>query len=169
MTGVQTCALPIFDSTIVKADASFNSLVEVNLSPEEYWKKLNSKEKPKKKLVGKHFTGQFDIDKIGKRRRDANRASLRKKSTTDPDATMFFKPGMGNMLSYKAHIATDTNGIITAVVLHHPAPFTIQVQFQSFCCLMKKYWVDLPGLLLIPNMAQKNVLATFRIKILKLL
>ena len=105
----------LVDSTIVKADASFNSLVEVNLSPEEYWKKLDGKEKPKKKLVGQHFTGQFDKDKIGKRRRDANRASLRKKSTTDPDATMFFKPGMGSMLSYKAHIATDTNGIITAV------------------------------------------------------
>lgn len=83
----------LVDSTIVKADASFNSLIEIELSPEEYWKKLDSNKKPKKKLVGQHFTGQFDKDKIGKRRRDQNRASLRKKSTTDPDATMFFKPG----------------------------------------------------------------------------
>ena len=40
---------------------------------------------------------------------------MREKSTTDPDATMFYKPGMGSLLSYKAHIAADTNGIITAV------------------------------------------------------
>jgi len=52
---------------------------------------------------------------MGKRRRDINRLSLRKKSTTDPDATITRKPGAGSHLSYKAHIATDTNGIITAV------------------------------------------------------
>jgi len=52
---------------------------------------------------------------MGKRRRDINRLSLRKKSKTDPDATITHKPGAGSHLSYKAHIATDTNGIITAV------------------------------------------------------
>jgi len=105
----------LVDSTIVKADASLNSLIEVNLSPEEYWKKLDHKERPKKKLVGEHFSGKVDKDKMGKRRRDINRTSLRKKSTTDPDATLFYRPGMGSSLSYKAHIASDTNGIITAV------------------------------------------------------
>jgi hypothetical protein len=52
---------------------------------------------------------------MGKRTRDINRLSLRKKSTTDPDATIVREPGMGSQLSYKVHIATDTNGIITAV------------------------------------------------------
>jgi hypothetical protein len=52
---------------------------------------------------------------MGKRRRDINRLSARKKSKTDPDATIVRKPGMGSHLSYKAHIATDTGGIITAV------------------------------------------------------
>jgi transposase len=83
----------LIDSTIVKANASTQSLVEVNLSPEDYWTKLDQKEKPKKKLTGKQFTGKVDKNKIGKRRRDENRTSLRKKSTTDPDATMFFRPG----------------------------------------------------------------------------
>ena len=105
----------LIDSTIVKADASLHSLVEINLSPEEYWKRLDRSEKPKKKLVGDRFTGKVDKNKMGKRRRDINRTSLRKKSTTDPDATLIYRPGMGSHLSYKAHFATDTNGVITAV------------------------------------------------------
>lgn len=52
---------------------------------------------------------------MGKRRRDVNRTSKKKKSTTDPDATLYYRPGQKSRLSYKAHIATDTNGIITAV------------------------------------------------------
>jgi hypothetical protein len=52
---------------------------------------------------------------MGKRRRDINRLSAREKSSTDPDATITRKTGAGSHLSYKAHIATDTNGIITAV------------------------------------------------------
>ena len=56
----------LVDSTIVKADASLNSLIEVNLSPEEYWKKLDNKERPKKKLVGEHFSGKVDKNKMGK-------------------------------------------------------------------------------------------------------
>jgi len=107
--GMLTC------STIVKADASSNSLVEINLSPGQYWKRLDRPERPKKKLVGERFTGKVDKNKMGKRRRDINRLSLRKKSTTDPDATLIYRPGMGSHLSYKAHIATDTNGLITAV------------------------------------------------------
>lgn len=66
--------------------------------------------------MGKQFTGKVDKNKMGKRRRDENRTSLRKKSTTDPDATMFYRPGQGSCLSYKAHFATDTNGFVTAVL-----------------------------------------------------
>ena len=105
----------LIDSTIVKADASAGSLVDISLSPEDYWKRLDKSEKPKKKLIGNNFTGKVDKNKIGKRRRDANRVSFRKKSTTDPDATLYYRPGQGSHLSYKAHFATDTNGIITAV------------------------------------------------------
>jgi transposase len=105
----------LIDSTIVKADASDGSMVEINLSPGQYWKRLDRKDRPKKKLDGGRYTGEVDKNKMGKRRRDINRLSLRKKSKTDPDATIVYKPGRGSHLSYKAHIATDTNGIITAV------------------------------------------------------
>lgn len=105
----------LIDSTIVKANASDRSMVEINLSPEQYWKSLDRPDMPKKKLSGARYTGEVDKGKMGKRRRDINRLSLRKKSTTDPDATITRKPGAGSHLSYKAHIATDTNGIITAV------------------------------------------------------
>ncbi len=105
----------LIDSTIVRADASDRSMVEIGLSPRQYWRKLDRKDKPKKKLSGARYTGEVDKDKMGKRRRDINRLSLRKRSTTDPDATITRKPGAGSHLSYKAHIATDTNGIITAV------------------------------------------------------
>ena len=52
---------------------------------------------------------------MGKKRRKTNFTYLKKRSTTDPDATLFYRPGAGSHLSYKAHIATDTNGIIAAV------------------------------------------------------
>jgi hypothetical protein len=51
--------------------------------------------------MGKQFTGKVDKNKIGKRRRDENRTCLRKKSTTNPDATMFSRPGQGSALSYR--------------------------------------------------------------------
>ena len=105
----------LIDSTIVKANASDGSMVEIGLSPEQYWKRLDRTDRPKKKLVGDRFAREVDKNKMGKRTRDINRLSLRKKSTTDPDATIVYKPGRGSHLSYKAHIATDTNGIITAV------------------------------------------------------
>ncbi|GAG66221.1 unnamed protein product, partial [marine sediment metagenome] len=105
----------LVDSTIVRANASDSSMVEIDLSPGQYWKRLDRPDRPKKKLSGARYTGEVDKSKMGKRRRDINRLSLRKKSKTDPDATIVRKPGMGSHLSYKAHIATDTNGIITAV------------------------------------------------------
>jgi transposase len=36
----------LIDSTIVRADASMNSIIEVNISPEEYWRKLDESEIP---------------------------------------------------------------------------------------------------------------------------
>ena len=116
----------LVDSSIVKADASVSSIIEINLSPEEYWRKLDESEetksptgrKPKSDTplnTGSHFNGNPDKNKMGKRRRRTNSSFLKKRSTTDPDATLFYRPGAGSYLSYKAHIATDTNGIITAV------------------------------------------------------
>ncbi len=82
----------LVDSTIVKADASVGSMIRVNLTPEDYWKKLDIYEKrPEKKRGGRGFTGKVDKDMMGKRRRDINRTSIRKKSKTDPDATLFLQ------------------------------------------------------------------------------
>ena len=110
----------LIDSSIVKADASIGSIVDVDLFPEEYWKKLDKAEKIKNSH--KHpvntcspFNGKPNKDKMGKRRRRADSSYLKKRSITDPDATLFYKPGKQSHLSYKAHIATDTNGIVTAV------------------------------------------------------
>ncbi len=116
----------LIDSSIVKADASSGSIIEINLSPEEYWRKLDESEKAKSPAgrkpksdtpvnTGSHFKGEPDKDKMGKRRRRTNSSYLKKRSTTDPDATLFYRPGAGSCLSYKAHMSTDTNGIITAV------------------------------------------------------
>jgi hypothetical protein len=130
----------LVDSTIVKADASINSMIMVNLSPEDYWKKLDVYEKrPEKKRGGRGFTGTVDKDKMGKRRRDINRTSLRKKSTTDPDATLFYKDGIKGGFSYKAHIATDTNGIITAVAASSSVIYDISKVPENLLNLMRRW------------------------------
>jgi transposase len=117
----------LIDSTLVKADASMNSIVDVSLPPEIYWRELDEEDKksdsprgskPKDgqaRQVGSHFKGSVDPKKLGKRRRDRNAAYLRKRSKTDPDATMHYRPGVGGLLSYKVHAAADTAGVITAV------------------------------------------------------
>lgn len=114
------------DSTLIKANAALNSLVETDLAPDAYWRELEKDETPSSQRgrkpvkeeamqVGSHFTGIVDETKIGKRRRDKDASYLKKRSTTDPDATLHFRPGIGPALSYKAHMAASTTGIITAV------------------------------------------------------
>ena len=118
----------LVDSTIVRADASMNSVVELELPAGEYWRKLDESEENKKRRgikpkdgqatqVGSHFKGDVDAEKMGKRRRSRKAKYLRKRSLTDPDATVFYRYGVGTSLSYKAHIAADTTGIITAVAV----------------------------------------------------
>ena len=68
------------------------------------------------KQGGSHFNGKIDKKKTGKHRRNINASYLKKRSTTNPDATMFYRPNKGGNLSYKAHISSEQNGFITAVV-----------------------------------------------------
>ena len=109
----------LIDSTIVKANASTDSLVEVDLSPEQYWRELDESEKEKysenTKQISSSFIGKIDKKRIGKNRRNKNASYLKKRSTTDPDATMFYRSNKGGSLSYKAHISAEQNGFITAV------------------------------------------------------
>ena len=66
--------------------------------------------------MGSHYNGdKVDKTKIGRNRRARNGFNIKKRSTTDPEATMFYRPGAGSLLSYKAHISSNTNGFITAV------------------------------------------------------
>ncbi|MBU1706165.1 IS1182 family transposase [Patescibacteria group bacterium] len=117
----------LVDCTIIDADASMKSLVELSGSPEEYWRKLDEEEETKSSRgrkpgggsedrLGKHFQGEkADPEKMGKRRTKKSASYLNRKSTSDPDATVYFQPGRGVSLAYKVHVAADTSGIITAV------------------------------------------------------
>ena len=114
----------LIDSTVVKADAARDSMIEVSLSPEEYWRELDKSEKKDSltQQVGSHFSGKVDKDRMGKRRRNRKATYLKRRSTTDPEATLFYRPSMGSYLSYKAHIATDTIGFVTAI---HGSPSSL--------------------------------------------
>ena len=116
----------LVDCTIIDADASMKSLVELSGSPEEYWRKLDEEEKTKSnrgpkpggggRELGKHFKGEkADPEKMGKRTTKKNASYLNKKSESDPDATVYYQPGRGVSLAYKVHVVADTSGIITAV------------------------------------------------------
>jgi len=106
----------LIDSTIVKANASLGSIIDVDISPEEYWQQLDKSEEKNSKYSGSHYDGsKIDKTKIGRNRRARNGFNIKKKSTTDPEATMFYRPGAVSVLSFKAHIASDTNGFITAI------------------------------------------------------
>lgn len=116
------------DSTLVRADASLDSVVEVSLPPEQYWRELEDSERPtdprgrkpvaaEASQVGTHSNGEIAAGKMGKRRRDRNPSYLRKRSTTDPDATMHFRPATGPLLSYKAHMSVTASGIVTATTV----------------------------------------------------
>jgi len=123
----------LMDSTLIKANASMNSIIEVNLSPERYWRKLEESEVlsgPRGRKseeggptpIGSHFKGgKFDLGKMGKRIRKVNAKYLKKRSTTDPDATLHFRPGTGPMLAHKVHVAVDSSSIITASSLNPSA------------------------------------------------
>jgi transposase len=117
----------LVDCTLIDADASMKSLVEVELSPEEYWRKLDEEEKTKSnrgrkpgsddgRELGKHFKGEkADPEKMGKRTTKKSASYLNRKSATDPDATVYYQSARGASLAYKVHVAADTSGIITAV------------------------------------------------------
>ena len=116
----------LVDCTIIDADASMKSLVELSGSPEEYWRKLDEEEKTKsnrgpkpggdRRELGKHFKGEkADLEKMGRRTTKKSASYLNKKSESDQDATVYYQHGRGVSLAYKVHVAADTSGIITAV------------------------------------------------------
>ena len=117
----------LVDCTLIDADASMKSLVELQGSPEEYWRSLDQEEKTKSnrgmkplgggdERLGKSFRVEnANPEKMGKRRARKSASYLNRKSESDPDATVYFQPGKGVSLAYNVHVAADTSGIITAV------------------------------------------------------
>ena len=110
------------DSTLIKANASLDSFVEVKEEPASYIKRVyqeNNFEEgehlAKDGTIGRHFDGDVDIEKMGRRRKRCF-VNSEYKSTTDPEASMVYRPGIGRQAAYKGHLAVDNHRrIITAV------------------------------------------------------
>jgi transposase len=110
------------DSTLIKANASLDSFVEVKESPDSFIARVYqenhfAEDAPLAKdgTIGRHFDGQVDVEKMGRRRKRCFVNSVRR-STTDPDATMVYRPAIGRLAAYKGHLAVDNeHRIITAV------------------------------------------------------
>ena len=118
----------LIDSTIVKADASIQSLVEVNISPEEYWKRLDQKEKPKKRLAGDFFTGEVDKNKIGKNQ--------------PPILMLRFSIDLVQEVTYRTRLTSPQIQMESSLRFLLPqAPFMTLGQYSVLLSPMKKYWV----------------------------
>jgi transposase len=110
------------DSTLIRADASLDSFVEVKEEPQAYIKRVyrennfeDDEHLAKDGTIGRHFDGDVDVQKMGKRRKRCF-VNSEYKSTTDPEASMVYRPGIGRLPAYKGHLAVDTHRrIITAV------------------------------------------------------
>ena len=138
----------IIDSPLVKANASLDSLVTIDLRPGEYWDSLDSYtddedgDTDDKDEVDRHkddihkdghgaktdsqeiVSAVADTDDVdlsglatmGRSKKDKKPTSI-KLSTTDPDASLHYRSGIGLTLSYKAHLAATPTGIVTATAV----------------------------------------------------
>ena len=121
------------DSTLVRADASRKSIVPVEEIARSQWDRLEEtaeveewkrgargpapKDPSGPQKIGEKFDGQVDRTKIGRRHRNRRRTNARRRSKTDPDATMHARPGSFIGLSYKVHQGISRGGVITAVTV----------------------------------------------------
>ena len=101
----------LIDSTLVKGNASIDSMTSLKYTPKEYLKQLEASSEPQAEE-------QPQKDKeLGSNRPGDNRLSDQKHSTTDGDATLAHK-GKTTVLGYKTHVCADSHkGIITAVTV----------------------------------------------------
>lgn len=112
----------LVDSTLIDADASLDSLVDITVPVEAYWCNLEDSSSP---ATGEQppgdEPGQEGDNKGDKKKRSCDKKepiNTRKVSRTDPDATIHTRPGKGTSLGYKAHFAADSDeGIVTAVAV----------------------------------------------------
>jgi IS5 family transposase len=118
------------DSTIIKANASLKSLVprqdlvEPKFSPREYIDRVFS-ENPVEESSLEDFPSKEDEKKIGESKsRQRGRANKDLVSTTDPDASVYQRPGVPFQLAYKEHVAVDSQARVITAVRVTPAAVT---------------------------------------------
>ena len=118
------------DSTIVKANASLKSLVsrqdlvEPKFSPKEYVDHVFS-ENPVEESSQLDSPSKEDEKKIGESKsRQRGRANKDIVSTTDPDASVYQRPGVPYQLAYKEHVAVDSKARVITAVKVTPAAVT---------------------------------------------
>jgi transposase len=104
----------LIDSTLVKGNASVESVTVLNYSPAQYFQQLDAVAEPEEQAdVDQRQKG----DELGSNRPGDNRLCDQKRSTTDPDATLARK-GKTAVLGYKTHVCADSHkGVITAVIV----------------------------------------------------
>jgi hypothetical protein len=110
------------DSTIIKANASLKSLVsrqelvEPKFSPQEYVDRVFSENSVEESSLV-DSPSKEDEKKIGESKsRQRGRANKDIVSTTDPDASVYQRPGVPYQLAYKEHVGVDSKArVITAV------------------------------------------------------
>ena len=109
------------DSTIIKANASLKSLVsrqdlvEPKFSPKEYVERVFS-ENPVE------IESQENPEEL--RRKWRGKANKGLVSTTDPDASVYQRPGVPYQLAYKEHVAVDSKTRVITAVEVTPAAIT---------------------------------------------
>jgi transposase len=95
----------LIDSTGMAANASASSITALRYTPQQYWQQLEATSQDNNE----------DGSTLGQDRPRDERLRDCKRSITDPDATLFRRPG-GSVLGYKAHVGADAeSGVITAV------------------------------------------------------
>jgi IS5 family transposase len=95
----------LIDSTGMAANASASSITALRYTPQQYYEHLEATSEDNNR----------NGDTLGQDRPRDERLRDCKRSSTDPDATLFRRPG-GSALGYKAHVGADAqSGVITAV------------------------------------------------------
>jgi len=103
----------LIDSTLVKGNASVESITALKYSPAQYFQQLDENCQSQEDNTELSQKSR----KLGSKRPRENRISDQKRSTTDPDATLARKGKMA-VLGYKTHVCADSHkGVITAVTV----------------------------------------------------
>jgi transposase len=118
------------DSTHIKANASYSSMVEKVVSMEDYLKQLewnsSNEEKSSESHENKKTEGSKN-DSSDKKKKPAKKKLSNKThiSKTDPDSKLMGRKGKSSGLCYLEHRSTDISGYITDV---HITPGNVQDQ-----------------------------------------